>query len=157
MSRLGLPLGIAAALAGLDQASKIWAGSALVLHDSVPVMPGFRLTLMHNTGAAFSLLAHAGGWQRWLFCGLAITVSLWLVHLLRTLAPGAHAWRWGLTLVLGGAVGNLVDRLRLGYVVDFIELYWRAWSWPAFNLADTSITLGAGFLLLAALRPEEQA
>lgn len=144
----------------LDQLSKILAVEHLVHQQALPVIPGLNLTLMRNAGAAFSFLAGAGGWQRWFFSGLAVTVSVYLVHLLRTAPTGARAYRFGLALILGGALGNLVDRLRLGHVVDFIEVYYRAWSWPAFNLADSAITAGALLFLWGTTRlqaPEEAA
>ena len=135
----------------LDQATKYWAVSALTLHQPVPVIPFFNLTLMHNTGAAFSLLAEAGGWQRWFFTGLALVVSGLIVYWLSTLRrqPWLSA---GLALILGGAVGNnLIDRVLHGYVVDFIDVYYQNWHWPAFNIADSAITVGAVLLVLDAL------
>ncbi len=138
-----------------DQLTKAAAVKWLTYQQAVPVLPGFNLTLMHNPGAAFSFLADAGGWQRWFFIGLAGIVSTYLTYLIRLSEPSARVYRAGLVLILGGAVGNLIDRLRFGYVIDFVELYYRAWSWPAFNLADSAITLGAGFFLLGTLRSAE--
>ena len=107
---------------------------------------------MHNVGAAFSFLASASGWQRWLFIGLAVSVSLaiivWLWRLPRMLA---RYWLAGLSLVLGGALGNVIDRIRLGHVVDFIHFHWDRAYFPAFNVADSAITVGAACLLLDAL------
>ena len=107
---------------------------------------------MHNVGAAFSFLASASGWQRWLFIGLAVVVSVgitvWLIRLPRSTHPVLAA---GLALVLGGAVGNVIDRIRLGYVVDFIHFHWERAYFPAFNVADSAITVGAACLLLDAL------
>lgn len=145
------PILLASTLVLVDQATKIAAVKWLTYQQALPVLPGFNLTLMHNPGAAFSFLADAGGWQRWFFAGLAVVVSVWLVFLIRASAPAARLYRLGLTLILGGAVGNLIDRLRLGYVIDFVELYYRTWSWPAFNVADSAITIGAGFFLLGTL------
>lgn len=142
---------LASILVLVDQVTKIAAVKWLTYQQALPVLPGFNLTLMHNPGAAFSFLADAGGWQRWFFATLAVVVSVWLVFLIRASAPSARLYRLGLTLILGGAVGNLIDRLRLGYVIDFVELYYRSWSWPAFNVADSAITVGAGFFLLGTL------
>lgn len=136
----------------VDQLSKLAAVRGLEFQQPHPVVPGFNLTLMHNPGAAFSFLADAGGWQRWFFVALATGVSVLLVMMIRQTERSARLHRAGLVLVLGGAIGNLIDRLRLGYVIDFVELYYRHWSWPAFNVADSAITVGAGFLLWSALR-----
>ena len=136
----------------LDQLSKFAAVSGLEFQRPQPVFPGFNLTLMHNPGAAFSFLADAGGWQRWFFVAIAAGISILLVVMIRQTAVSARMQRAGLVLVLGGALGNLIDRLRLGYVIDFVELYYQHWSWPAFNVADSAITVGAGFLLWSAFR-----
>ena len=136
----------------LDQLSKFAAVSGLEFQRPQPVFPGFNLTLMHNPGAAFSFLADAGGWQRWFFVAIAAGISILLVVMIRQTEVSARMQRAGLVLVLGGALGNLIDRLRLGYVIDFVELYYQHWSWPAFNVADSAITVGAGFLLLSAFR-----
>lgn len=136
---------------GLDLFTKALAGEHLVLHQPLPVFPGFNLTLMHNTGAAFSFLHGAGGWQRWLFTAIAIVVSVVILGWLRHLRPGQHWLGLALGLILGGALGNLWDRLTLGYVVDFIQVYYRDWYWPAFNLADSAISLGAAILIFDSL------
>jgi signal peptidase II len=115
------------------------------------VFPWLSLTLAHNYGAAFSFLSDAGGWQRWFFTVLAVAVSLvlivWLLRLSRS------EWRTGLSLglIIGGAVGNLIDRVKLGYVIDFIDVYYKTSHWPAFNIADSAITCGVIFLLLDGL------
>lgn len=132
----------------LDWATKQAATAHLSLYQPVPLWPSFNLTLMHNRGAAFSFLSDAGGWQRWLFAGLATLVSVAIIAWMRALAPSQRWLAAALALILGGAVGNLIDRLLLGYVVDFIDLYYAGWHWPAFNLADSAITAGA--LLLVA-------
>ncbi len=137
----------------LDQASKIFASQTLVLHSPMPVFPFFNLTLMHNTGAAFSFLAHAGGWQRWFFTLIAIAVSVGIVVWLRRLERQQVWSAVALTLVLGGALGNAWDRLWLGYVVDFLDLYYQQWHWPAFNIADMAISAGMVMLVLEALFP----
>lgn len=128
----------------LDAASKQWALAQLQLHQPVPIIPGLlSWTLVFNYGAAFSFLADHSGWQRWLFSALAIVISAllawWLARLPR------HDWRQALpyALVIGGAIGNLIDRLLHGYVIDFIDAYWGEYHWPAFNLADSAIVAGA--------------
>jgi signal peptidase II len=131
----------------LDQLTKQLAERLLVLHDPVAILPGFNLTLMYNTGAAFSFLAGAGGWQRWFFIGLAVIVSAIILGWLWRL-PKDQKWvAAGLALVLGGAIGNVVDRMLFGHVIDFIQVYYREWYWPAFNIADSAITVGVIALL----------
>lgn len=131
----------------LDQATKHLAEGLLDWGRPVPVLPFFNLTLLYNTGAAFSFLSDAGGWQRWFFILLALGVSGVLLHWLRRLEPGQ--WRMGcaLALILGGAIGNVIDRIWFGHVIDFIQLYYKDWYWPAFNLADSAITVGAVLLI----------
>ncbi len=138
-------LALAMMVVGLDQLTKSLASQWLFYAQPQAVLPGFNLTLLHNPGAAFSFLANEGGWQRWLFSALALAVSFYLVVLLR--AASSPVYRGGLSLILGGALGNVIDRMRLGYVVDFIQVYYRTWSFPAFNLADSAITLGAVLLI----------
>ena len=135
----------------LDQATKFLAETLLVMHEPAPVLPGFNLMLTYNTGAAFSFLAHAGGWQRWFFLGLGATVSIGLIVWLGRLKPGEKWLAAALALILGGAVGNLIDRAWLGQVIDFIQLYYDRWYWPAFNIADSAITVGAVLLVLESL------
>ena len=149
-------LALAFAVCALDQLTKCQASWSLTLGIQRPILPGFNLTLLHNTGAAFSLLNHAAGWQRWLFSGLAIVISVVVIVWLSRLE---RAQRWApcaLALILGGAIGNLIDRVRLGYVVDFIEIYYRQWSWPAFNVADSAITVGALMLILRSAKPPRE-
>ncbi|MBK1647032.1 signal peptidase II [Rhabdochromatium marinum] len=136
----------------LDQLSKWFAGQNLPLHEPVALLPLLNLTLMHNEGAAFSLLADAGGWQRWLFASFAILVTLVLSLWLLRLESGEHFTAAGLALLIGGAIGNLIDRLSTGRVVDFIDVYYGQWHWPAFNIADSAITLGVALLLIETLR-----
>ena len=152
VARLRFWLALALAVALADQGSKWLAEESLELHRPVPVVPTLDLMLTYNTGAAFSLLGDAGGWQRWLFIGLAIAVSAFLLHWLWRM-PAEERWTgWALSLVLGGAAGNLVDRLfRDGRVVDFIYFHYRSFHWPAFNLADSAICVGAGILVATAL------
>ena len=145
---------------GLDQLSKYWALGALTLHSPQPVVPHFDLTLVFNQGAAFSFLSDAGGWQRWFFVVLATLVSVILVVWILRLGRGQRWLGGALALVLGGAVGNLIDRVRFGHVVDFIDLYYQGYHWPAFNIADSAITAGAVMLLIDAFflagRPEKR-
>lgn len=146
-------LAFALVLCAADQALKLLATAELHYAVPVPVLPGFNLTLLHNTGAAFSLLDGASGWQRWFFTGIALVVGAGVVIWLATLAPGQRWAPLALALILGGAAGNVVDRVRLGYVVDFIQLYYESWYWPAFNLADAAICVGAVMLVLRGPRP----
>ncbi|PWG65148.1 signal peptidase II [Sediminicurvatus halobius] len=148
--RLGLLT--AAAVLLLDQATKLAAEASLAPYQPVAVLPFLNLMLAFNPGAAFSLLADQPGWQRWFFSALALAVSGYLVWWLRTLPPGERLQAMALGLILGGAIGNLVDRLRLGVVVDFIDLHHAGWHWPAFNVADAGITVGVGLILLAVFR-----
>ncbi|ABC32584.1 lipoprotein signal peptidase [Hahella chejuensis KCTC 2396] len=136
----------------LDLGTKWYVSTNMVLGESVPVAPFFSFTLLHNTGAAFSFLADASGWQRWFFIILAAVVSvvlvLWLVRLTRE-------ERWmacALSLVLGGALGNLYDRAVLGYVVDFLHFFYGGYNFPAFNFADTTITIGAFMIAIDVFR-----
>ncbi|NIP18059.1 MAG: lipoprotein signal peptidase [Xanthomonadales bacterium] len=135
----------------LDLYTKQWAVDTLILYRPVEVLPWLNWLLAHNYGAAFSFLSDAGGWQRWFFTVLAIVVSLVLLVWLFRLREGE--WRTGLALglVIGGAVGNLLDRLTLGYVIDFIDVHYRGLHWPAFNVADSAISCGIALLLLDAL------
>jgi signal peptidase II len=135
-----------------DQLSKAYIAGHYLEFEFTRLLPVLDITCMHNVGAAFSFLASASGWQRWLFIGLAVVVSVgitvWLIRLPRSTHPVLAA---GLALVLGGAVGNVIDRIRLGYVVDFIHFHWERAYFPAFNVADSAITVGAACLLLDAL------
>ena len=145
-----LPLTLAVIV--LDQAAKTWMVQHFQLYNRVHVLPVLDITRMHNVGAAFSFLASASGWQRWVFIGLAVSVSIaivvWLVRLPRGASVLLPA---GLALVLGGALGNVIDRIRLGHVIDFIHFHWNRAYFPAFNVADSAITVGAACLLLDAL------
>jgi signal peptidase II len=143
---------LSALVIAADQLSKHY----IVLHfgefEFVSVLPILDITRMHNVGAAFSFLASASGWQRWVFIGLAAVVSIGIIVWLLRLPRGAHALlAGGLALVLGGAVGNVIDRIRLGHVIDFIHFHWDRAYFPAFNVADSAITVGAACLLLDAL------
>lgn len=138
----------------LDQLSKAWIVGAFYYGESLPVWPFFNLVLAHNSGAAFGFLAGAAGWQRFFFIGIAVAASILIVHFLRKHA----AERWfslGLSLILGGALGNLIDRVHLGYVIDFLDFYYVSWHFPAFNVADSAITVGAALLILDSLRKQK--
>jgi signal peptidase II len=147
-------LWLASAVVLIDQGTKLLAEQLLVYHDPVALLPSLNLFLTYNTGAAFSFLRDAGGWQRWLFAalstGVSVFIALWLLRI-----PSAQRWLAGaLALVLGGAVGNLIDRVvrTHGGVVDFIDVYYAAWHWPAFNVADSAICVGAAMLIWSTLR-----
>ncbi|MDQ2694418.1 MAG: signal peptidase II [Pseudomonadota bacterium] len=135
----------------LDQATKQAAQWLLALHQPLPVLPSFNLTLMYNTGAAFSFLADAGGWQRWFFMLLSFAISIVLVVWIGRLKPGEGRLAAALALILGGAVGNLLDRALHGHVIDFIQVYYDRWYWPAFNVADSAITVGTALLIIDSL------
>ena len=136
---------------GLDQMTKYLAESLLRLHEPLAVLPSFNLNLMYNTGAAFSLLHDEGGWQRWFLSGLALVVSGVLIRWLSRLETGQRWTAAALSLVVGGAIGNLIDRLAYGQVVDFIQVYYQQWFWPAFNVADSAISVGVAILLIDAV------
>lgn len=139
-------LAIATLVVVLDHLSKWWISSTMDYQETIPVFPFFAFVHVHNYGAAFSFLADAGGWQRWFFIGIGIVATILIVRLLRT---HAHESRMalGLALVLGGALGNVIDRAVLGYVVDFLYFHYQGFSWPAFNIADSAISVGAALLI----------
>jgi len=141
-------LGLSLLAIVLDQGSKLIIDSSMQLYQSIPVLPSFNLTYVHNTGAAFSFLSEAGGWQRWFFAGLALGISIIIAIWLSRLQKHETLLAIALSLVLGGAVGNLIDRLAYGYVIDFLDVYYGTWHWPAFNIADSAITLGVALMLL---------
>jgi signal peptidase II len=135
-----------------DQVSKYYIAQNFGEFEHTSVLPVLDITRMHNVGAAFSFLASASGWQRWVFIGLALVVSLGIIVWLLRLKERAHGLlACGLALVLGGALGNVIDRIRLGHVIDFIHFHWDRAYFPAFNVADSAITVGAACLLLDAL------
>ncbi len=136
----------------LDQASKAWVMVVFQPYEVVPVLPVFNLTLVFNEGAAFSFLSKAGGWQRGFFIGLSSVISVGLLVWLLRLKTSERLSGFSLALILGGALGNLVDRVRLGRVTDFLDFHWQGWHWPAFNLADSAITLGVMLMLLVSVR-----
>lgn len=153
-ARSGLPWGVAVAglVLVIDQLTKWLALTALQPYQPEPLLPVLNLTLAFNTGAAFSFLADGGGWQRWLLSAVAVAVGVYLLIWLRGLEARRRLEVSGLGLILGGAVGNLVDRLRLGGVIDFIDVHVGGWHWPAFNVADSAITLGVVAVLITAWR-----
>ncbi|MCX7266641.1 MAG: lipoprotein signal peptidase [Betaproteobacteria bacterium] len=140
-------LGTALIIFLLDQVSKIWITGAFRLGDSVPITSFFNLVRVHNAGAAFSFLADAGGWQRWFFTGLGLAAALWMIYMLRSHA-GQKLFSLALALLLGGALGNVMDRLLYSHVIDFLDFYWGTWHFPAFNVADSAISVGAALLIL---------
>jgi len=158
----------------LDQATKFWADAELRLYLPQDLFTGLSLTLSYNSGAAFSFLAAAGGWQRWLFVTLALLVSGYIIYWLRRMGSGYTMLAISLALIMGGALGNVIDRLWFGHVVDFIDVYYPGYGclpffaqvvdnrggtchWPAFNLADSAITLGAVLLVIDTFRNHSKA
>jgi signal peptidase II len=140
----------------LDQATKWLAVGMLDPFRPVPLVPLLNFTLVYNEGAAFSFLSNAGGWQRWFFAVFALAMTVVLVVWLLRLKPHERITALALALVAGGAVGNLIDRVLTGRVVDFIDFYVGDWHWPAFNVADSAITVGVVLLLLASFRAQPQ-
>ena len=140
----------------LDQVTKWLMVSWLALYETVAVMPYLNLTMAHNYGAAFSFLAQAGGWQRWFFIVLAIAISIILIVWLAKLKPHAKLEAISLSLILGGAIGNVIDRIVYGYVVDFLDVYIGSSHWPAFNVADSAICIGAVLLILDSFKSESE-
>jgi signal peptidase II len=139
-------LSLSALVIILDQISKVSVTSHFVYGESLEVTGFFNLVLAHNMGAAFSMLHDAGGWQRWMFSAIAVVASTWIIWLLRKHAQ-QKLFCFALALILGGALGNLIDRIAYGYVVDFLDFHWDANHFPAFNLADSAISCGAALLL----------
>lgn len=145
-------LWLTAAVLVVDQLTKLWVDGSFVKYERLQVLPFFNLTLAYNEGAAFSFLAGAGGWQRWFFTLIACGVSVMLVLWLRKL-PKTDWWSAiSLSLILGGAVGNLIDRVIYGHVVDFLDFHWQGYHFPAFNIADSAITVGAIMMVLELFR-----
>ena len=148
---------LALAVIVLDHLTKWMATHMLDYAQPVVLLPVLDLTLLHNRGAAFSFLSDAGGWQRWFFAAIALGVSGWIAWWLRTL-PAGKAWlATALSLILGGAIGNLIDRVLLGHVVDFISVHWGRHYFPAFNVADSAITVGAVMMVIDTLFLDREA
>ena len=140
-------LGLALIFLIADQFTKILILGYYQLGDSTVITSFFNIVRVHNTGAAFSFLADASGWQRWFFTGIgvvAVGVILWMLKA----HPGQKLFSFALACILGGAVGNVIGRVRYGYVVDFLDFYWGTWHFPAFNIADSAISVGAACLIL---------
>ena len=149
-SPAGRWIALAIAVLVADQVTKAAVLAAFAPGEELPLLPFLSLVLTFNRGAAFSFLAGADGWQRWFFAAIAVAAAVFIVWLLRR--GGSRLYCLGLALILGGAVGNLIDRLWLGQVVDFVLLHWRGWTYPAFNVADSAITVGAILLILDSFR-----
>ena len=149
-------LGVALAVIVADHLTKWWVTSSLDFQEAVPVLPFFSLVLVHNTGAAFSFLADAGGWQRWVFIAIGVIATVIIVRLLKRHGHEPHL-ALPLALVLGGALGNVIDRVVLGHVVDFLYFHYRGLAWPAFNVADAAISVGAALLIWDNLRSKPAA
>lgn len=148
-------LALAGAVIALDQLTKALVMAAFRLGEGVALTGFFNLVFVFNSGAAFSFLADAGGWQKWFFVVLALGVSAWLTAMLRQSA-GDRLLASALTLILGGALGNVIDRLRFDAVVDFLDFHWAGWHFPAFNVADSAITVGVALMLLHQFTHKEQ-
>jgi signal peptidase II len=146
-SGVWLWLGIALITLLLDQVTKIAVIGSFQLGESLPMTSFFNMVRVHNPGAAFSFLADAGGWQHWFFTGLGTVAALVMIYLLRMHA-GQTLFCLALSLLLGGAVGNVIDRVLYSHVIDFLDFHYAGWHFPAFNVADSAITLGAGLLIL---------
>ena len=147
---------VAVIIIALDQWTKYLASTELNYGLPVEILPVFNLTLQHNTGAAFSFLADAGGWQRWFFTIVSAVVSIVLVIWLSRLRSEQSLMIASLSCILGGAIGNLWDRVVLGYVVDFISVHYGTWYFPTFNIADMAISIGAGLMILDIILNPEQ-
>lgn len=140
----------------LDQVSKYWVAGSMELYQSIKVTPFFNLTYVHNPGAAFSFLAEQGGWQRWFFAGIAAIASvIFLVWLAKT-PKSNRCLSIAFALMLSGALGNLFDRVALGYVIDFLDFYLNGYHWPAFNIADSAIFIGAALMIFDSFKSSEK-
>lgn len=139
-------LGLSALVIFLDQFTKLWVSRNFAYGENLAVTEFFNLVLVHNRGAAFSFLSGAGGWQRWFFSVIAVLASGWMIWLLRKHRQDP-LFCFALSLILGGALGNLIDRVAYGYVVDFLDFYWQMYHFPAFNVADSAVTCGAALLI----------
>ena len=139
-----------------DQLTKWTMTQHLLLHESYTLLPLFNLTLLHNEGSAFSFLSDAGGWQRWFLMGVTIVVIAIMFAVFCRLTSKDRLQAMALSCTLGGAIGNLIDRIRYGYVVDFLDFHLHSWHWPVFNMADSFICLGAAFLFWDALHSKAE-
>ncbi|MBC8519668.1 MAG: lipoprotein signal peptidase [Gammaproteobacteria bacterium] len=136
-------LRLSALILFLDQGTKILAEYYLELYRQGEILPFMNLTLMQNEGAAFSFLADAGGWQRWFFVVLTVVITVFLLRWLRSLSEDERWLAIAIALIIGGAIGNLIDRVQYGDVIDFLDFHAMGWHWPAFNIADSAISIGA--------------
>lgn len=148
-------LWLAAILLVLDQVTKLYVAANFNLYESISVMPMFNLTYVRNEGAAFSFLSNAGGWQRWFFTAIALGISGVLIYWLRGLHASQKLMSIAYSLVLSGAIGNLIDRVSYGYVIDFLDFYYDSYRWPAFNVADAAICIGAFLIIYDAFTNKE--
>ncbi|MFT4729106.1 MAG: signal peptidase II [Granulosicoccus sp.] len=146
-----LRYGIALVIVVLDQITKIWADTSLAMYEQIPITGFFNITKAYNYGAAFSFLDNAGGWQRWFFIAISLVVSIVLCVWLYRMRRSERWLSLSISLILGGAIGNLIDRVWYGYVVDFIQVYWRTSYFPSFNIADAAISCGTIILLALTL------
>lgn len=146
--RFGFYLLLAAVVIIFDQLSKLWILNNLELYQSIPIIPSFSIVYARNYGAAFGFLNDAGGWQTIFFTVVALLVSIVLIVWLKRIATTERQLAYALALILGGAIGNLIDRLQFNYVVDFLLFYYQNWQFPAFNVADSAISVGAALLLI---------
>lgn len=153
--KLNISLMLALLVLGADFATKRWIESELVYGQQVLLTNFFNLVLTFNAGAAFSFLSDESGWQRWLFSGIAVCASVLIIYLLSK-HTSEKLFCIALSLILGGALGNLWDRVTLGYVVDFLDFHYNGYHWPAFNIADSSIFIGALLLIFESFRHKER-
>ena len=144
-------LGIASFIVLADQITKFFAAELLAIDGFIRLTSFFNLVLAYNKGAAFSFLAAESGWQRYLFTGISVAASLFLLYLLKKHAA-QRLFSWGVSLILGGAIGNLIDRILYGQVIDFLDFHVKTWHWPAFNVADSAICIGVLLFVLDELR-----
>lgn len=140
-----------------DQLTKFWVMANFDLYDSIALLPSVNLTYVHNTGAAFSFLSSADGWQRWFLAAIALIATIVLTVWLSRLKRDERWMAVTLSLILGGAVGNLYDRMSYGYVIDFIDVFYKTWHWPVFNVADSAISVGVVMMLIDAFRGDKSA
>ncbi|MES2974016.1 MAG: signal peptidase II [Pseudomonadota bacterium] len=140
-------LGLALIILIADQFTKVLIVGYYRLGDSTTITSFFNIVRAHNTGAAFSFLAGASGWQRWFFTGIGVAAALFILWMLKS-HPGQKLFSFAMACILGGAIGNVIDRVLYGYVVDFLDFHWAGWHFPAFNIADSAISVGAACLIL---------
>lgn len=152
--KLHTSLAIALAILAVDLLTKRWVESSLFFGQQIPITSFFNLILAYNSGAAFSFLSDAGGWQRWFLSSIAVGASVFIVYLLHK-NKDQKLLCLSLSMILGGALGNLWDRITLGHVVDFLDFYVGNYHWPAFNVADAAIVVGAGLLIIESFQNKD--